>query len=414
MVANRTPAGPYRNAAIRPLPSTPVDPDSDPVGRPYRPVVVEAITRLNIGGPGRHVLDVAHGLREDFDMRVAAGTAPRMEGELDSSHVSVERLPLVRSVDPRQDTAALVQVRDLLRRHRAGLVHSHMAKAGFTARLAAATLRDRPRTIHTFHGHVLSGYFSSGTERAFARIERSLARRTDVLVAVSAEVRDALLDIGIGTAAQYEVLPLGVDLDPFLQVTHPSGTLRAALRVPSEAPLLGVPARLAPVKDHKMLLRAMVDVPGVHLAVLGDGELRGLLELEATTLGIRDRVHFPGWWEDMPTAFADLDLVVLTSRNEGTPMALIEASGSGRAIVATDVGGVRDVVVDGRTGVLAAAGDHHAVAMSIRDLLADPGRRQALGSAGREHVRNRYGLAASLEAMSSLYRDVLQTPRRTR
>lgn len=380
---------------------SPIDASGGVLGGRAR--IVEAITRLNIGGPGRHVLDIVGGLSDRFCLTIAAGVAPAVEGELPLGGVPVERLPLVRSLTPHLDASATVRMRSLLRRRQAHIVHSHMAKAGLVARVAAASIQPRPRTVHTFHGHVLSGYFAARTERFFGQIERTLARRTDVLLTVSSEIRDQLLDFGIGTPAQYEVLPLGIDVSPFAVRRGDVGRLRRHLGLGPSTPLLGVPARLAPIKDHRTLLKAMVDLPGAHLAVLGDGELRDGLVSLAAELQIESRVHFLGWWQDMPAALADVDLVVLTSRNEGTPLSLIEAGAAGVASVATAVGGVPQVVIDGHTGVLVAPGDPVAVATAVRRLLEDTPTRLAFGRSAQDHVCEHFGLERSLRQLASIY-----------
>ena len=188
-----------------------------------------------------------------------------------------------------------------------------MAKAGTVGRLAALSSRAghaRPRLVHTFHGHVLEGYFGRSQRRAFLEMERFLARRTDLLIAVSPEVRDELLDLGVGQPEQYRVVPLGLELGQLLEVGAPggpAGKLRSAIGLPAEVPLIGVLGRLVPIKDHPTLFHAMLEVPGAHLAVLGDGELRYNLESLARTLHIADRVHFLGWWLDVATALADVD-----------------------------------------------------------------------------------------------------------
>lgn len=376
------------------------------------PVVIEAITRLNIGGPGRHVLSVAAELSDRYRLRVATGVAPPIEGELCISDVPVDRLPLVRAVDPQRDTASVVAMRRLLRRHDARLVHSHMAKAGAVARLAASSMSRRPRTVHTFHGHVLAGYFSSRSESVFVQVERRLARRTDRLIAVSSDVRDSLLDLGIGRPAQYEVVPLGVDLDALAVPSAPSGRLRRDLGLGPGVQLVGVAARLAPIKDHALLFHAIARLRDVHLAVLGDGELRQTLEDLAQSLDIGSRVHFVGWRTDIGDALSDLDVAVLTSRNEGTPMSLIEAAVAGVPVVATDVGGVRDVVSDGRTGLLVPAGDTAAVASALQRLLEDPDLRGQFAAAGRAHARKRFDMTASLGALGQIYDELLTSVHR--
>ncbi|MFP5318568.1 MAG: glycosyltransferase [Acidimicrobiia bacterium] len=365
--------------------------------------MLRLITRLNIGGPARQALLLTREL-PDFPTVLAAGVPPAGEGELSDPDVPVRRVPLVRSINPPLDAKAVVAVRRLLVHHRAGLVHTHMAKAGFVGRTAATTVRPRPRTVHTFHGHVLEGYFRAPSQRAFLEIERRLAACTDVLVAVSTYVRDALLDLGVGRPSQYEVIPLGFDLSPFLSIERPSGHLRRELGVTPETPLVGILGRLAPIKDHETMLRALALVPGAHLAVLGDGELRSRLERAAAGMGVSGRVHFVGWRIDVAACIGDLDVVALTSRNEGTPVSLIEAAATGRPAVATRVGGVADVVQHGVTGYLVERGDAAAVAGYLRRLLDDPAQRRQMGEAGRAHVRDRYSHVRLLRDIAELYR----------
>ena len=319
--------------------------------------------------------------------------------------VAVRHVPLVRPLRPATDVRALAAVRRLLVETGATVLHTHMAKAGTVGRLARHSLpgRNRIRTVHTFHGHVLDGYFSPAVQRAFVEVERRLAARTDALVAVSDEVRDALLELRIGRPGQYQVIPYGLDLGRFLAVEAPSGSLRGSLGLGPEVPLVGTLGRLVAIKDHATLLAAMAHLPGVHLAVVGDGELRPALEAQAAGLGLAGRVHFTGWSADVPGALADLDVVVLTSRNEGTPMALIEAAAAARPVVATRVGGVAAVVADGFTGHLVAAGDAEAVASRIGLLLADPAGRQAMGRAARVAMADRFGPDRLLREVRALY-----------
>jgi glycosyltransferase involved in cell wall biosynthesis len=278
-----------------------------------------------------------------------------------------------------------------------------MAKAGTIGRVAALSSRVRPWTVHTFHGHVLEGYFSAPVQRTFIEIERKLARRTDVLVAVSSHVRDALLELGIGRPEQFRVIPLGLDLSSCLAVGDGQGVLRSSLNLGPDIPLAGVISRLVPIKDHETLLLAMKRLPGVHLAVLGDGELRPTLEARVQALGLADRVHFVGWWTDVATALSDLDVVVLTSRNEGTPVSLIEGAAAARPVVATGVGGVPAVVEHGVTGYLARPGDPEHIASLISAVLEDPATARRMAEAARRHVRDRFGEDRLVAAMRDLY-----------
>ncbi|HEX2042290.1 MAG TPA: glycosyltransferase [Acidimicrobiales bacterium] len=379
-----------------------------------RPRVMRLITRMNIGGPARHALLLTRGLEPHYQTILAAGKPAPTEGELTDPEVPVVRVPLVRPLQPAADAHAVATVRRLLAERRPALIHTHMAKAGAVGRLAAWSTRPRPRTVHTFHGHVLDGYFGPRARRAIIETERMLARRTDALVAVSPEIRDEVLAAGIGRPSQFHVIPVGLDLEAFLAVDQPSGRLRARLGLSTTTPLVGVIGRLVPIKDHATLLNAMSRLPEAHLAVIGDGELRATLEQRARELRLARRVHFTGWWEDMPSAVADLDVVALPSRNEGTPVALIEASAAARPVVATDVGGVRTVVVPGTTGLLAAPGDSAQLADSLRQLLNDPAAQRRMGEAGREHVWRRFGHDRLLREVGELYADLLGASSRSR
>jgi glycosyltransferase involved in cell wall biosynthesis len=288
-----------------------------------------------------------------------------------------------------------------------------MAKAGAIGRVAARLGPDRPRTVHTFHGHVLDGYFSAPVRRAFVEIERLLAKQTDVLLAVSPEVRDSLLEFGIGRPDQIQVLPVGLDLSPYLSVGRGTGVFREELGLEPGTPLIGSVGRLVPIKDHSTLLRALARLPGVHLAVMGDGEIRPRIAAEAQSCGLTDRVHLLGWRQDLPAILADLDAVVLTSLNEGTPVALIEALAASRPVVATDVGGVRHVVEHGRTGLLAPAGDDRCIADRIASVLSDRAGAAHLAVAGRRDVSLRFGEERLVSEMRDLYRDLTAMPVRT-
>jgi glycosyltransferase involved in cell wall biosynthesis len=254
---------------------------------------------------------------------------------------------------------------------------------------------------------VLDGYFGPVVTRTLVEAERRLARLTDVIVAVSPEIRDELLDFRIGSPERYAVIPLGLDLDDFLDVTRPSGRLRAALGLAATVPLVGAVGRLVAIKGNGTLLEAVASLPDVHLALVGDGDERPALEVLAERLGIAARVHFTGWWDDVPAAMSDLDVVALTSRNEGTPASIIEALAAQRPVVATDVGGVRSVVEHGVTGLLVPSGNHSAVARALGALLADPGVGAGMARTGRDRVRERFGIGRLLGDMRTLYDELL-------
>jgi len=372
--------------------------------------VMRLITRLNIGGPARQALLLTRELAPKYPTLLAAGTPTALEGELSDPAVAVRHVPLIRPLRPATDVHALASIRGLLKHHRPRLLHTHTAKAGTVGRLAAATLgSSRPRTVHTYHGHVLEGYFHPMVQHGFVEVERRLARHTDVLIAVSPDTRDTLLALGIGTPEQFRVVPLGLDLGAFVTPTEAHGRLREQVGIDPDTPLVGAVGRLVAIKDMGTLLAAVARLPGVHVALLGDGECRPALEDRAEQLGLAGRAHFLGWYHDIAGAMADFDVVALTSLNEGTPVAMIEALASATPVVATAVGGVGFVVTDGVTGLLAPKSDPAAIAELLQRVLDDPSRARSMALLGQQDVTVRFGYPRLVSDMGGLYRELIGT-----
>lgn len=376
------------------------------------PSVMRVITRLNVGGPARQAILLTDPLAvRGHTSHLVWGTVSTGEGELPLPRGTPNTYvpQLRRELRPAGDTKAMWKLERLMRSYRPHVVHTHMAKAGTLGRLAARRA-GVPVVIHTFHGHVLGGYFSGWKSRALLTAERGLARMSDALVAVSPAVRDELLALGIGRPCQWRVIPVGLDLHDLLTREVVRAQARGALGLPETGPVVGIVGRLVPIKDHGTFLDAAARVsrerPDTTFVVAGGGELRSDLELRARRL-LGDRCRFLGWVMDLPTLYAAMDLVVLTSRNEGTPVALIEAGAAGRPAVATRVGGVADVVLDGKTGVLVPPEDPRAVASGISALLDDPSRARALGEAARREVRSRFTIGRLADDLASLYDELL-------
>ena len=376
--------------------------------------VLHVITRMNVGGPARHVLALTAALRGlGHETLIAFGTPEPGEGELGpEGEPSVRIAALRRPLDPASDQRAITELTRLITRFRPDVVHTHMAKAGALGRSAARRVKGSA-VVHTFHGHVLEGYFASPSNSAFMAAERRLAKRTDALVAVSSSTRDDLLALGIGRPEQWRVLPLALDLEPILRSRIEPAEARRSLGLPAEMPLVGIVGRLVPIKNHVLFLdaarRVLERIPAATFVIAGDGELHQMLELEAESLG--DRVRFLGWVRDLPALYAALDVVALTSLNEGTPVALIEAAAAGRPVVATDVGGVSEVVEDG--GYLVPSSDGQALADAIESLLGDPEVRDRMGAAGRERVGGRYSAERMGSVMAGLYVELLERGERS-
>ena len=390
-------------------------PPSDSRGDRAR--ILRIVARLT-GGSAHNVTLLSSGLDpERFETLLVHGVTAANEAPFD--HLARERgcsthvLPqLGPSIRPGADLAALRALRALIARHRPHIVHTHTAKAGFLGRMAAATTRPRPLIVHTFHGHVLEGYFGPARNLAYRTLERRLARVTDRLIGVSGATVDDLVRLGIAPRSRFQVIPIGLDLARF---TDPDTAAAADFRERSgagaEDVLVGFVGRLVPIKRVDLILRAVAtlrdrDVP-VRLAVVGDGESRPGLESLARTLALGDRVRFLGHAPDSAPAAAGADIAVIASDNEGTPVALIEAGAAGRPAVATAVGGVPDVVVPG-TGRLVPPGDHVALGASLQELAADPARRREMGACARDHVTRRFGVDRLLADMDSLYTELLR------
>jgi len=327
---------------------------------------------------------------------------------------------LQRAMAPVDDVRAIVSIYQLLRRERPAILHTHTAKAGSVGRIAA-TLYNRSaggarvRVVHTYHGHVLDGYFGPLTTRVFTAAERQLARATDAIVAISPEIRNELLrDHRIGREEQYHVIPLGFDLRPMLAVKRDPAAVaaaQAALGLPAGAHVVSTVGRLTAIKQHQLFLetarRVATQDAHAHFLIAGDGELRGALEASARALGLSDRTHFLGWRGDLAAVYGATDVFLLTSRNEGTPVALIESLAAATPAVSTDVGGVRDVIGSRAGGLLAPFDDADALAAHVLALLADDARRRAMGEQGRRAVQAKYTIERLLDDMERLYRSLV-------
>ena len=369
--------------------------------RPIR--ILRIIARMNVGGPAWQVSVLTRGLDEHrFESRLVVGDVG--EGEADFIALRDPDLPalkipaLGRSVRFGDDLRAFVAIRRAIRDYRPDIVHTHTAKAGVLGRLAAATCRV-PVRVHTFHGHVLHGYFNRWVTRLVRIVEGLLARRTTALVAVGERVRDELLGAGIGRSDQYVVIPPGVALE-----ARPDRvSARNGLGLPLNRPLVLFVGRLTAVKRPDRLIEAMALVldtrPDAVLAIAGEGELLEETRSRAEPLG--ESVRFLGWQRDIAGLYAAADCMVLTSDNEGMPVTLIEAAMAGVPSVTTDVGSAREVVLDGVTGLVVAP-DAAAVADGLVRLL-DNDLRHRMGAAARARAEAEFDTRRLITDHESLY-----------
>jgi glycosyltransferase involved in cell wall biosynthesis len=337
----------------------------------------------------------------------------------DDLHVDVEKVEeLQREISPLRDVFAILRLARIIRRVRPQILHTHTAKAGAVGRIAAllAGSARPPIVVHTFHGHVLRGYFGPLRTRAFAALERWLARSTTCLVAVSPQVRDDLVKLGVAPAEKFVVIRLGIELDERVHTgTNGRDETRRVLGIPANAFTVGWIGRMTAIKRTDDILRAFqrLGERGVdaRLCMVGDGPDRDEVERRAHELGIMRNTLFLGYQEDVARFYSAFDAFVLPSANEGTPVTAIEALAAGRPVVATRVGGVPDVVRDGEDGYLVEAGDVDGLAERLAALAADPALRERMGDAGRTRVVPRYAVARLVDDVDRLYRSLLEGKR---
>lgn len=384
--------------------------------------MLRIIARLNVGGPSIQAITLTDRLTPlGYTTMLVHGREGEREGNMhhlaDQLGVRPLVIPSLRRDPGLHDLAALCSLTRAVRRQRPALVHTHAAKAGTLGRLATmlgSVGRRRPVVVHTYHGHSLTGYFSPRVAEVYRQIERFLARRTDRLIAVSEEVRDDLVALGVAARERFEVVPLGFELSPFA-VDGPAredarGRLRAELGIPPDVSVVTLIARLVPIKRVDRFLRAarmLVDVPGVHFLIVGDGELRDQLHSSPEAQALGGHLTWTGFRRDIPQVCFASDVVVLCSDNEGTPVSLIEAAAAGLPTVSTRVGGAAKVILDGQTGILAAGNDDAAFSAAIRALLVDPELRARMGAAARAHALRTFSIDRLLTDLDRLYRSLL-------
>ena len=380
------------------------------------------IARLNMGGPALHVAYLSAGLAErGYETTLVAGSLARGEGSMayvaEELGVEVVRLDaLSREIAPVRDALSILRLARLIREQRPRILHTHTAKAGTVGRLAALLAGDaRPEVVvHTFHGHVLRGYFGPLKSGAFRLLERLLARVTTRLIAVSPQVRDDLVALGVAPAEKFSVVRLGIELDERLETSEGRAEARARLGIGSEQFVVGWVGRMTGVKRTDDVLESLRLLRGrgidAVLLLVGDGPDRDHVEQRASELGIVRNCLFLGYQEDVSGWYRAFDAMILPSANEGTPVVVIEALAAGCPVVATSVGGVPDVVREGVDGFLVPPRDTEALAERLLRLAEDPELRARMGAAGRESVPSRYAVERLVGDVDDLYRSLLSRP----
>lgn len=402
--------------------------------------VVRIIARLNVGGPAKHVVWLTSGLEEaGYRSLLVAGTVP--EGEEDMSYFAEQTgvtplyIPEMSREISLKDAITTWKLFRLLLRERPDIVHTHTAKAGTVGRVAGffyrwltpGVLVGRPRPckfVHTYHGHVFHSYYGRLKTGVFLTVERVLAKwATDRIVVVSEQQKNEINQaFRVGRTDQTRVVRLGLDLGIFANHESRRAKFRAELGVDDETLLVGIVGRLTEIKNHEMFLQsaARVNLEKVRFVIVGDGSLREGLEGQARSLGLEKKVIFAGGRKDPEYFYPALDICALTSRNEGTPLTLIEAMANARPVIATSVGGVvdllGDVIENGdysvcERGISVRPYDVDAFAAGLERLIGDRILQNQLGQRGLEFVDSNYRKERLLEDIKDLYGQLLNRER---
>ncbi len=391
------------------------------------PKVLRIINRFNLGGPTYNAAYLAKYLSPGYETLLIGGMKDEAEESsefiLKDLGVSYRVLPrMKRSINPFSDIASYSAIKKIISEFKPDIVHTHAAKAGALGRRAAFAC-SVPATVHTFHGHVFHSYFGSVRTSLYKRIERNLAKQTSAVIAISPKQKHELVTIHkICPAEKVHVIPLGFDLNRFHEKTDEKRkAFREKYLLADETVAIGIVGRLVPVKNHSLFLEAVKFVSRnssgkIKAFIIGDGESREALMERCRSLGLsfsgRHGLHadaevvFTSWEKEPDKIYPGLDIVCLTSLNEGTPVSLIEAQAANRPIVSTDAGGIENVVLPGRNALLSDPFDKQKFCENLLKMVNDT-NRAGLGVGGWEHVQNKFGYRRLIADTVKLYNTLL-------
>ncbi len=394
------------------------------------PRVLRIINRLNLGGPTYNVSYLSKYLAPEFETLLVSGMKDDSEesSEFIARDLGLEPVyipEMKREINISNDRIAYKKIKQIIKEFKPDIVHTHAAKAGAIGRLAAINCKV-PVVLHTFHGHVFHSYFSPVKTRVYIEIERYLAKRSTRIIAISENQKKELSNVfKICNPGKIEIIPLGFDLMKFQEDQQIKRVhFRSRYNLDEDEVAVGIIGRLVPIKNHRLFLNALKQVINstnkkVRAFIVGDGEDRANIECIAKDLGInyvdankesrKAPLTFTSWIKEIDYAYAGLDIVALTSLNEGTPVSLIEAQAANKPIVSTNVGGIENIVLQGITGLLSENGNTGAFAMNLLALIDDIKIRENMSFQGWEHVKVKYHYDQLVNNMSILYKKLLNS-----
>lgn len=392
-----------------------------------RKKIIHVITRLDKGGSAEDTIALASGMSNDYDVVLVKGSSCESAMSMEEEHtllrdmnamqhngVRMMNLPsLVRRISPINDIKAFVALLIIFRREDPDIVHTHTSKAGFLGRWAAFWA-GVPHIVHTPHGHVFYGYFNTLLTKCFIVAERMSALITDKIIAVSNREREEHLEHGVGDSEKFITIHSGVALDRFIDLNINIKAKKKELGIPEDYYVIGTIGRLVRIKGHQYLIEAakgiIEKIPQTVFVFVGDGDLKGILEAEVEAVGIRKNIIFLGWRNDVAEILYTFDIFAFPSLNEGMGKVLIEAMAASKPIVASQVGGIVDLVQDGVNGILVPPKNSDALCSGILKLLDNRDLAEQLGVHGRKRVYSDFDVSTGIRKIEKVYEELHDTP----
>ena len=387
--------------------------------------VLRIINRFNIGGPTYNATFLTAFMGPGFETLLVGGLPDKDES--DSLYIlekyGVEPLlieEMVREPNISSDRKAYLKLKQIIKDFQPDIVHTHASKAGALGRRAAVSCKV-PIIVHTFHGHVFHSYFGKLKTQIFKTIERNLARKSSAIIAISETQSREITEIHkVVKPEKMQVIPLGFDLLPFREkrINERTNT-RNKFNIDDDTVAIAIVGRLAPIKNHDYFLDIVENVlpkidKKVAVFIVGDGSERVSVQGRVDQINAKfgDCITMTSWIEDIGTFNAGMDIICLTSKNEGTPVSLIEAQAGGIPVITTDVGGVRDIVLEGETGYIIPVNDRELYEEKLMDLIQNEKKREIMSQNGWNHVEEKFHYRTLVKNMEALYMQLLEKKRK--
>jgi glycosyltransferase involved in cell wall biosynthesis len=367
--------------------------------------VLRIIARMNVGGPAVQISNLMRGLDPKiFDQKLITGYCE--QDEIDYLELNAPEIPCTRikgfgrRVSLKEDFLTFFYLAKEIKNFKPDYIHTHTAKAGVLGRIAAILMFSRAKLIHTFHGHLLHGYFSPFKTKLVVLVEKLLAMRSTILVSVGEQVRDDLLAAGVGRQDQFKIIPPGVNLGAIPE----SHLTRTNLGIPESATVITFLGRITKVKRPDRFAQVALQIskqnPSAYFLIVGSGELEEILKSELSTIPLK--VKFLGWRNDIENILGATDILLITSDNEGTPVSAIQAGIAGIPTVSTNVGSVSKIIEDGVSGILTSLNPIE-IAEQLQKLITGTKLRQILGERAKLDIIERFSVSQLIKKHEEIY-----------